>query len=382
MTVTDVPSVHLVPSKRIGRDGVHHLQFPQDESDVFFRTVKARVAKVLRERKVDRFGRIPILLKAVVFGGATISFYTIAVFGNLSTLATLSYAVLFGISALLFAINVGHDAAHETIVPSRTVNRLLQFIAFAPLGADAALWRLRHVKSHHISPNVSGFDVDVGENGIIRLSPHQNRYWFNRWQAWYAPFVFWLVDLHSVLFYDFKYLLEGRMANVEQLPRGPMYVGTFILQKLLFFTIMFFIPLAVMERPWWQIALGALVVTFVNSLVFVYLLIGTHHCEETAYPEADAKSRMMHGWAHHQLATSMDWSPLNPAANFIMGGANAHAAHHLFPNVSHVHYSTITRIIQEEAKRCGMPYHQSTLPHLIISHIRHLNTLGKCDISN
>jgi linoleoyl-CoA desaturase len=293
-----------------------------------------------------------------------------------STGMTLLSATLFGLSALLFAISIGHEAAHETASKHRFVNRILQFIAFGPLGADAKLWRLRHVRSHHVSPNVSGYDVDVGENGVVRLSPDQKLHWYNRYQHLYAPCVFWLVDLHSIFYQDFVYVLRGKMANVSFANRDPMLLMTFAAQKLALVSILFIVPYMAMERPWWHIILGALIVTFVNSTVFVFLLIGTHHCEEVAYPEADATG-VKHGWAHHQLLTSMDWSPLNRFANFVAGGANAHAAHHLFPNISHVHYIEITRIIQREAPKFSMPYHESSLVRMIASHLRHLKNLGQ-----
>jgi hypothetical protein len=140
---------------------------------------------------------------------------------------------------------------------------------------------------------------------------------------------------------------------------------------------MFVITVAVIDMPFWQILLGAIIVTFMEPMIFVHLLIGAHHCEEVDYPNPDAKGRVKNGWAHHQLATSTDCSPLSPLACVIAGGAIAQAAHHLLPNVSHVHYIPITGIIQVEAERHGMPYHQTTLPKMLGSHFRHLHTLGR-----
>jgi linoleoyl-CoA desaturase len=167
------------------------------------------------------------------------------------------------------------------------------------------------------------------------------------------------------------------MANYDQTKRDMFIVGTFVANKITYLAIMFIILLALIDLPVSKILLGAILVTCVESLIFVYLLIGTHHCEEVDYPNPDDKGRVKKGWAHHQLATSMDWSPLSPLACFTAGGANAHAAHHLFPNFSHVHYIPITGITQEEAERHGMPYHQTTLPKMLASHFRHLHKLGR-----
>ena len=354
------------------------LTFGRDGSGAFYRDARAAVRSFLATSGRGRHGGWRLMLKGAGLAGLAAGFYAAALSDAVSTAVTLGCAVLFGLCALLFAISIGHEAAHETALRSRRANRILQFLAFAPLGADATLWRLRHTRSHHVSPNVSGYDVDVGENGVVRLSPDQKRHWYNRYQHIYAPFIFWLVDLHSVFFQDAVYVLKGRMANVAFDNRDPRLLASFALQKLAFVMLLFGLPWLVMDRPFWHIMLGALIVTFVNSTVFVFMLVGTHHCEEADYPEA-RENRLTHGWARHQLATSMDWSPLSPLANFIAGGANAHAAHHLFPNVSHVHYIPITRIIQREAARHGMPYRQSSLPRMIVSHLRHLKRLGRPD---
>lgn len=362
-------------------DGRMNIHFRRDQSNAFYRSVRHKCRTYLRETGQNRYGGWRLAGKGIVLAAAGVTFYALAVSGRFATVPTLIFACLFGLSSLLFAVNIGHEAAHETAVRSRLGNRILQFIAFAPLGADATLWRLRHVRSHHVSPNVSGYDVDVGENGFVRLSPQQRWHWYNRYQHIYTPLVFWMVDLHAVFFHDFKYILGGRMANVSFSRKDPLLVGEFLAQKLVFVAILFAVPYLLLGRPWWHILVGALVVTFVNSIVFVYLLIGTHHCEETSYPEATDVGSMAHGWAYHQLATSMDWSPLSRVANFIAGGANAHAAHHLFPNVSHVHYIPITRIIQAEVEKFGMPYNQTVLTKMIASHTRHLKTLGQPPVS-
>ena len=40
--------------------------------------------------------------------------------------------------------------------------------------------------------------------------------------------------------------------------------------------------------PWWQVVLGYLAMTASASVVFVFLLIGTHFSDETEFPAVDA----------------------------------------------------------------------------------------------
>ncbi|MGH6890626.1 MAG: fatty acid desaturase, partial [Dongiaceae bacterium] len=137
------------------------------------------------------------------------------------------------------------------------------------------------------------------------------------------------------------------------------------------------IPVAVLPLPWWQVVAGALIMSFVSSVAFVTLLIGTHFAEETVFPEVDENGYVPYDWAIHALVTSLDWNPTSPWGSFIAGGANAHAAHHLFPSISHCHYVEITKLIQRTAAEFGVPYNQTTLPGIVASHFRFLKRMGR-----
>ncbi|MGL4421867.1 MAG: fatty acid desaturase, partial [Gemmataceae bacterium] len=63
--------------------------------------------------------------------------------------------------------------------------------------------------------------------------------------------------------------------------------------------------------------------------------------------------------------------------HFFVGGVNAHAAHHLFPHVSHAHYRPIAAIIEATAAEHGVPYRKTTLPGIIVSHFRFLHRMGQ-----
>jgi linoleoyl-CoA desaturase len=325
---------------------------------------------------LSRFGGAKILFKAIISSIFTLVFYLAALFGNFSDPITLIFALLFGFSSLLLVLSIGHDAAHGTLAPSRKFNDIVQMFAFSLVGTDSYLWKVRHVKAHHFSPNVDNFDVDVSENGILRLSPFQKYYPHYRFQHLYAPLVFGLINIHTMLFYDFRCLLTGRLDNVKLNNRNWKMLSSFMFIKVNFVLVMFVIPYAVMDRPWWHIAIGAFVVSFVDSIIYATLFIGTHHGEGIHYPRADERNVVQHGWAYHQVVTALDWLPLSKLANFFAGGSNTHVAHHLFPNISHIHYVQITKIIQEEAKRFGIPYKQSSFIGMVASHYRHLKKMG------
>jgi omega-6 fatty acid desaturase (delta-12 desaturase) len=66
-------------------------------------------------------------------------------------------AVLCGLSiGLLFII--GHDACHQSLTPSRPLNRLIGTVAFLPSLHPFSLWDLGHNRTHHRFNNVRGQD--------------------------------------------------------------------------------------------------------------------------------------------------------------------------------------------------------------------------------
>lgn len=156
----------------------------------------------------------------------------------------------------------------------------------------------------------------------------------------------------------------------------PSAYVSFVLCKAVFLSIVFFIPALVLAFPWWEVLIGALLMSFVSSCLFVYLLIGTHFSEETEFPETDDRGVIDGDWASHAMLTSLDWNPYSRVAHFVSGGANAHAAHHLFPNVSHRHYQDLTRIVVATAGEFGVPYRVTTFPKMIRSHFQFLKRMG------
>lgn len=343
----------------------------------FYRLLKRRVNAYFEESGRSRYADWRLWTKGAIFASLSAASYAAILTASSGPWQMLLLANLFGLSTLLLAINVAHDAAHDSLTRWPIINRIIQTVVFMMLGADAYLWRLRHVKSHHTFPNVNGCDIDIDNTTFLRLSPNQPWRRYHRFQHLYAPLIFWLADVHTVFWQDFVYLRKRRLANMTDIRHPSHAYVLFALGKLVYLILILLVPIAILPLPWWQVVLGVLVMTFVSSTAFVMLLIGTHFAEEASFPEHDRDGYIPHDWAEHALVTSVDWSPTSVLATTLAGGANAHAAHHLFPTVSHIHYRALTSIIERTALEFGLPYHRTTLPRLIRSHFRFLWRMGR-----
>jgi linoleoyl-CoA desaturase len=82
-------------------------------------------------------------------------------------------------------------------------------------------------------------------------------------------------------------------------------------------------------------------------------------------------------WAIHQLFTTVNFAPKNFIVNWYTGGLNHQIEHHLFPNISHVHYGKIAKFVKETAQECNLPYYEyKTMRSAVIAHFKHLKELG------
>ena len=355
------------------------IRFRHGKNSAFYRATRERADAYFERTGKGRFADWTIWTKAAAYLSLTIVSYALILSGRFGPLAMLALANVYGIASLLLAINLGHDGAHAALARRAWINNIALYGSFMLIGADPYLWRMRHVRSHHVFPNVNGCDIDIDSNLFLRLSPNHKKRWYQRYQHLYAPIVFWIVDIHTVFIQDVHYLFKRELANMVDISHPPSaYIG-FLACKAAFLAIVFFIPVLVLPIPWWEVLTGALLMSFVSSCAFVYLLIGTHFAEQTQFPETDANGVIEHDWATHAMLTSLDWNPDSRFAHAIAGGSNAHAAHHLFPNVSHVHYRELTRIIVGAATEFSIPYNHTTFPRMIGSHFRFLKRMGTAE---
>jgi linoleoyl-CoA desaturase len=363
-------------SSSAGGGSSARIRFRQGKSSAFYCEVRARAQAYFERTGKSRFADWTIYAKAATYLALTLGAYAMILSGNFGPWTMLALANVYGIASLLLAINLGHDGAHAALARSPWINQVALYGSFTLIGADPYLWQMRHVRSHHVFPNVNGCDIDIDSNLLLRLSPNHPKRWYQRYQHLYAPFVFWIVDIHTVFIQDVHYLFKRKLANMVDIRHPPGAYAGFVACKAAFIGIVFAIPALVLPIPWWEVLIGALLMSFVSSCAFVYLLIGTHFAEETLFPETGEDGVIEHDWATHAMLTSLDWSPYSRIAHAIAGGSNAHAAHHLFPNVSHAHYRDLTRIIAETAEEFGMPHNVTTLPRMVRSHFRFLKRMG------
>jgi linoleoyl-CoA desaturase len=77
------------------------------------------------------------------------------------------------------------------------------------------------------------------------------------------------------------------------------------------------------------------------------------------------------------MRTTSDFARRNRLLGAYVGGLNFQVEHHLFPKVCSVHYPALSRIVEDCARRHGLPYHdQPSVFRAVASHWRAMRRLG------
>ena len=340
-----------------------------------FRELKYRLEQELPPEKLMRCAPTSIWLK-LIFLCALLSLGYIGILWSPPGLLWLLLWAGVGVTAFFVLVCAAHDASHGVLSSSWIVNRIIFVGSFALFGIDGDLWALRHRAAHHAHTNVSNVDPDSSPNLFLRLSPHHPwRPWF-RFQVWYALLLYPFALAHTMLIQDFEHLLCAPLPYVDKISSRPRALLRAVLIKVAYVSIFVLVPWCLYHIPLKWVMAGVGMQFGVASLVFVLTICLNHYVTETTFYDLGAhpveRSHLL-----HQLRSSADWYPTSPFWCGVMGGANAHTAHHLFPSISHAYYPTVSRIIREVTTKYGLPYNCFTFMEGLRSHFTFLSRLSR-----
>jgi linoleoyl-CoA desaturase len=160
-----------------------------------------------------------------------------------------------------------------------------------------------------------------------------------------------------------------------KIPRNE--VIKLIIYKLLYIGYMIILPIYLLPFGWPNILIVFLLNHFMVSLLFVGVLGVSHLSDFVKHPVPDQNNKLNMSWSKLQMCTSVDYNSDSVLFNWTLGGFNAHALHHLLPNICHVHYLEILPIFRELAKKHGISYMEMPYRKALASHFRFLKGMGK-----
>ncbi len=358
---------------------MNKFSFSKDNAE-FIAELRKKVKDYFEENKLSKYGNASIALKSIFMALLYAIPYLLMLTGIFSSvyLILLSW-VLMGFGVAGMGMVLMHDANHGSLSKSARVNRWLGKSLYI-LGGFPPNWRYQHNTLHHGFTNIDGQDEDISPPGILRFSPNQPLSKIHKYQHWYAWFFYCLMTIAWVTANDFTRLNSYKQAEAV-ISGSRTYKRLFIeliLSKMLYYTIFLVIPILVMPVSWYWIVVGFIVMHFVTGLTLSTIFQTAHVMPTSVYPLPDDNGNMENNWAVHQLLTTSDYSPKSRIFSWFIGGLNYQIEHHLFPNISHVHYRKLSVMVKEIAMKYNLPYHvQPNFIAAVYSHTKMLKSLGR-----
>jgi linoleoyl-CoA desaturase len=347
--------------------------FPRDSKPGFYEEVRRRAQPVI-EANEGRARWLTWLQVTLIPAALVATYFLLLTRGNDPLWFYGTYAA-FGAVVTVMALNIVHDASHRCLFASSRVNRFWAH-AMDIAGANSFIWGRRHVQMHHTYTNIPGWDVDLADRTVVRLSPTDELRPMHRYQHLYLPFLYPLYTLNWIFLRDFRDCFS-RQSLVGRTIRVPLAekIKT-VACKVSYLGYIIGVPALVLTRPWYDFLLGFLLLQGVSALITLLVVLPTHFDEDAPFPEPGDDLRMKEEWAIHQLRTTNDYSTSRPVVTFLLGGLNHHVAHHLFPSVNHNALPPLTRLVETVAQEYGLPYKSFTFVEAMRSHFRLLRKNG------
>jgi linoleoyl-CoA desaturase len=353
------------------------LKFNTTNRSQFFSTVRQRVNAHFKEKGLSQHANGAMWAKATFFMTGYLTLYGLILSNQFGPWTMLGMALMLGMFAAFIGFNVSHDAIHGAFSSKTWVNRVIAS-SFYLIGANPYVWKITHNIVHHTYTNIPGHDEDIEiAPGLIRVDVDEPLRPWQRFQQWYAFALYSLASLSWVFRKDFMKFFKKNIGHCDNSSHPRREYITLFATKGGYYILFIIVPYLVLDLPWWQFAIGFVLMHMVEGLVLGLVFQLAHVVEGTAFPVPTEGVGIEEAWAVHQMQTTANFAPTSPIAAFFCGGLNRQIEHHLFPKVCHIHYPVITSIVRQTAHEFNLPYLENpTFSSALGSHFRLLKKLG------
>lgn len=347
----------------------------KNSDNTFYPSVKRSVDDYFRTQRLKRTGNARLYLKAWILIPAAIGIYLFLLFGHYTSLPGILLSVFFGLTLVGIAFNVMHDACHNSFSEKKWVNNVMGLTTNA-LGSNAFIWKIKHNIIHHTYTNIDRIDDDIANGPLLRECTTQKWYPFHRFQFLYMFVLYGVSTLSWVAGTDFARYFRRRIHNTPIKRIDARQHVIFWTSKLLY--AFFYVLLPIYLLGWQHWLIGFLIVHFTMGLSLSVVFQLAHIVEKTNFGVAGETNKVIDSeWAIHEIRTTANFAPGNKIVSWLVGGLNFQVEHHLFPQISHIHYAALSKIVRQQCELFGLPYNSyPSVWQAIYSHVRLMRRLG------
>lgn len=288
-----------------------------------------------------------LLLSLLAFGGVALALAA-------TPLWLRALGMLAAVTSGLGLSTSGHTASHRASSTNDRINWFITVYAFGfMLGVSPEYWRDKHVRKHHLAPNVWGLDddIDIGEPfSVVAAKLPNARGWrgrFYRYQWAVLPLAL-LANSFAVQKNGWKYL--WRELKSRSHVGGRVQVDLVLLG--LHYAVWLVLP-CIVYGP----ALGLAVYAMRLGLMGYLLFAAFAPAHFPAPAILVTATRQSDDYVLRQTATTLNFKT-GPIGAFLCAGVQYQIEHHLFPTICHVHYPRVAPLVEAFCNRHGYPYRQ------------------------
>jgi linoleoyl-CoA desaturase len=376
VAMTQELETHKRPAQKPAQDAELNRRLKFGKNDGFQVELRRRVDEFFRRTGRRQRDCPQMYMKTAILLACLAASYVLLVFVAQAWWQALPLAVVLGLALAGIGFNVQHDGGHQAYSNYPWVNKLMA-MTLDMIGGSSYLWHWKHAVFHHTYVNITGHDSDIDLGVIGRLTPHQKRLPFHRWQHFYFWPLYGLMAIKWQLYDDFHEVLISQVAGYRvPRPRGWDLV-LFLGGKALFLTLAFGIPL--LFHSVWAVMLYFGVTVLVVGMVLSVVFQLAHAVEGAEFPLPRPDSgRMENAWAVHQAETTVDFARGSRVVAWLVGGLNFQIEHHLFPQICHVNYPAMSKLVEDTCREFGVKYKEhASFRGGLASHFRWLRRMGK-----
>ncbi len=354
------------------------IKFSKVDSAKFFRTLNKRINDYFKEKKVKKTGNWKLYFKTIIMFTLLITPLILLLTLSLPAWTQILFMIITGIGIAGVGMNVMHDANHESFSSKKWVNKLMGSSIHILAGNDYN-WKVQHNVLHHTYTNIQGHDEDIDAGRIIRFSKHTKWLKIHQYQKYYAFFLYGLLTVNWAITTDFKQTFQylKRKLSYGEFPNPVANWSKLVISKIIYVCMWIVLPMLILDIAWWKILIGFFIMHYTAGLILSVVFQLAHVIEDAEMHLPEESGTMKNTWAIHQLKTTVNFGRTNRIVNWFTGGLNHQVEHHIFPHISHVHYTKISKIVKQTAKEFNLPYNEyKTTRKAIIAHFRYLRAMG------
>lgn len=334
------------------------VQFSQDHNAEFYKELKKRVNNYFKDNNITRFGNSSMVFKTICMIALYLVPYILLVTIIDSAWLALLLWALTGIGMAGIGMSVMHDGNHGAYSKHTGVNRFIGYFANFVGGSDLN-WRIQHNVLHHTYTNVHEMDDDIDVGGLMRFSPNQERLPMHKYQHLYSWFLYGLLTVNWFFRKDYVQIMDYNKRGLLK-TQNISFAKAFsiiLISKILYAVMLLVIPMMFAPVAWYISLIGFFTMQFISGFVLSVIFQLAHVIPSSDFPVPDESGNIKADWAVNQLYNTSNFAPTAKVLSWYVGGLNYQVEHHLFPNICHIHYKNISKIVKQTALEYNLPYY-------------------------